>query len=197
MVTEGDDVQDQEILERMQRRVAERRAREVAENAPSATGIRDVLERAKSKFRIYDPEELPQDESELPTGTHKARRAWEKVVGYKALIRERLAQDGPLWLPAYSIISSGSDAVALQYFLRQFNLPDLRVVMDEARAKEDVLNRLEQLGALVFPVDLEERELTRVDAIFKQLRRSGMHRRSPRASLPPRCETIGFRALFP
>lgn len=108
---------------------------------------------------------LLKDESELPTGTHKARRAWEKIVGYKALIRERLAQDGPLWLPAYSIISSGSDAVALQYFLRQFNLPDLRVVMDEARAKEDVLNRLEQLGALVFPVDLEERELTSEDVL--------------------------------
>lgn len=108
---------------------------------------------------------LLKDESELPTGTHKARRAWEKIVAYKNMIKERQAQDGPLWLPAYSIISSGSDAVALQYFLRQFNLPDLRVVMDEARAKEDVIGRLEQLGAIVFPVDLEERELTSEDVL--------------------------------
>ena len=108
---------------------------------------------------------LLKDESELPTGTHKARRAWEKIVDYKNLIKERLVQDGPLWLPAYSIISSGSDAVALQYFLRQFNLPDLRVVMDEARAKEDVIGRLEQLGATVFPVDLEEQELTSDDVL--------------------------------
>lgn len=108
---------------------------------------------------------LLKDESELPTGTHKARRAWEKIVAYKALIKERLAQDGPLTLPAYSIISSGSDAVALQYFLRQFNLPDLRVVMDEARAKEDVIGRLEQLGAIVFPVDLEEHELSSEDVL--------------------------------
>jgi hypothetical protein len=108
---------------------------------------------------------LLKDESELPTGTHKARRAWEWIVRYKIIIKDRLAQGGPMSLPAYSIISSGSDAVALQYFLRQFNLPDLRVVMDEARAKEDVLGRLEQLGALVFPVDLEEHELATDDVL--------------------------------
>ena len=114
---------------------------------------------------INGREVLLKDESELPTGTHKARRAWEKIVDYKNIIKERLSRDGPLWLPAYSIISSGSDAVALQYFLRQFNLPDLRVVMDEARAKEDVIGRLEQLGAIVFPVDLEERELNSEDVL--------------------------------
>ncbi len=114
---------------------------------------------------INGREVLLKDESELPTGTHKARRAWEKIVDYKGVIKERLGRDGPLWLPSYSIISSGSDAAALQYFLRQFNLPDLRVVMDEARAKEDVIGRLEQLGAIVFPVDLEERELTSEDVL--------------------------------
>ncbi len=114
---------------------------------------------------INGREVLLKDESELPTGTHKARRAWEKIVDYKSIIKERLSRDGPLWLPSYSIISSGSDAVALQYFLRQFNLPDLRVVMDEARAKEDVIGRLEQLGAIVFPVDLEEHELTSDDVL--------------------------------
>ncbi|MGH6951871.1 MAG: PLP-dependent lyase/thiolase, partial [Vitreimonas sp.] len=117
------------------------------------------------RLLINGREVLLKDESELPTGTHKARRAWEKIVDYKSRIKERLAQDGPLWLPAYSIVSSGSDAVALQYFLRQFNLPDLRVVMDEARAKEDVIGRLEQLGALVYPVDLEERELSSEDVL--------------------------------
>lgn len=117
------------------------------------------------RLLIDGREVLLKDESELPTGTHKARRAWEKIVAYKSLIKERQAQDGPLWLPAYSIVSSGSDAVALQYFLRQFNLPDLRVVMDEARAKEDVIGRLEQLGALVYPVDLEERELSSDDVL--------------------------------
>jgi hypothetical protein len=117
------------------------------------------------RLRIDGRDVLLKDESELPTGTHKARRAWEKIVAYKAIIKERLAQGGPLHLPAYSIISSGSDAVALQYFLRQFGLPDLRVVMDEARAKEDVISRLEQLGALVFPVDLEEQELASEDVL--------------------------------
>jgi hypothetical protein len=117
------------------------------------------------RLRIGGRDVLLKDESELPTGTHKARRAWEWIVRYKGIIKERLAHGGALWLPAYSIISSGSDAVALQYFLRQFNLPDLHVVMDEARAKEDVLSRLEQLGARVFPVDLEEHELTTEDVL--------------------------------
>lgn len=117
------------------------------------------------RLRINGRDVLLKDESELPTGTHKARRAWEWIVRYKGIIKDRLANGGPLWLPAYSIISSGSDAVALQFFLRQFGLPDLRVVMDEARAKEDVLGRLEQLGALVFPVDLEERELVSDDVL--------------------------------
>jgi len=114
---------------------------------------------------INGREVLIKDESELPTGTHKARRAWEKIVSYRALIKARLAQDGQLWLPGYSIISSGSDAIALQYFLRQFNLPDARVLMDEARAKEDVIGKLEQLGAQVFPVDLEENELASEDVL--------------------------------
>lgn len=117
------------------------------------------------RLRINGRDVLLKDESELPTGTHKARRAWEKIVGYKTVIKERLANGGPMWLPAYSIISSGSDAVALQFFLRQFGLPDLRVVMDQARAKEDVLSRLEQLGAQVFPVDLEEHELASDDVL--------------------------------
>jgi pyridoxal-phosphate dependent enzyme len=117
------------------------------------------------RLNIGGREILLKDESELPTGTHKARRAWEKIVGYKPIIRAELANGGPMWLPAYSIISSGSDAAALQFFLRQFGLPDLRVVMDQARAKEDVLSLLEQLGAQVFPVDLEEHELTSEDVL--------------------------------
>ncbi len=35
------------------------------------------------RLHIDGRDVLLKDESELPTGTHKARRAWEKIVGYK------------------------------------------------------------------------------------------------------------------
>src|ERR1700722_19113512 len=54
-----------------------------------------------------------KDESLNPTGTHKDRMAWEIVVTYRdfLLAKKNGQTSGPL--PAMSIISSGSAAIAI------------------------------------------------------------------------------------
>ena len=71
-----------------------------------------------------------KDESHNLTGTHKDRMAWEIIVTYRdfLLAKKRGQIKGPL--PAMSIISSGSAAIAIQTQLKRYNLPNLRVLAD-------------------------------------------------------------------
>lgn len=72
-----------------------------------------------------------KDESVNPTGTHKDRLAWEIVVTYRYFLEAK--RDGLVTgsLPMMSIISSGSAAIAIQSLLRQYRLPNLKVLVDE------------------------------------------------------------------
>jgi Pyridoxal-phosphate dependent enzyme len=99
-----------------------------------------------------------KDESSNWTGSHKDRMAWEIVVHYRNLIRQRIAEQLPPTLPSASIISNGSAAVAVQSALRWFGLPDLHVLVDEA-ASPEIAERLETIGCSVFATDLESQEL--------------------------------------
>jgi hypothetical protein len=107
-----------------------------------------------------------KNESYNPTGSHKDRMAWEIVKHYKKLIRDRgrsasITQD----LPAASIISSGSAALAIQSMLRQFSLPNLRVLHDEKRTDCRVISRLRSIGCILYPHDLSQKELTSEDVL--------------------------------
>ncbi|HEX5797858.1 MAG TPA: pyridoxal-phosphate dependent enzyme [Candidatus Saccharimonadales bacterium] len=78
-----------------------------------------------------------KDESFNPTGTHKDRMAWEIIVTYRDfLVAKKNGQtDGEL--PAMSIISSGSAAVAIQTQLKRYNLPNLKVLVDHNISEEN------------------------------------------------------------
>src|SRR3989338_7237225 len=71
-----------------------------------------------------------KDESSNPTGTHKDRMAWEIVVTYRDFLLAKKRGQVKSELPAMSIISSGSSAIAIQTQLKKYGLPNLRVLVD-------------------------------------------------------------------
>ena len=99
-----------------------------------------------------------KDESYNPTGTHKDRMAWEIVVTYRdfLLAKQRGQTAGPL--PAMSIISSGSAAVAIQSQLRKYGLPNLKVLVDSNLSGEN-LDRLKRLECEIYTTDLSKKLL--------------------------------------
>lgn len=98
-----------------------------------------------------------KDESVNPTGTHKDRMAWEIVVTYRDfLLAKKRGQIKEL--PRVSIISSGSAAVAIQNRLRNYGLPNLKVLMDAYMESTNV-RQLKKLGCEVYQTDLTKKPL--------------------------------------
>lgn len=105
-----------------------------------------------------------KDESGNPTGTHKDRMAWVILTAYRDLLRARAQgiSTGPL--PAMSVISAGSAALAIQTVLRRFGLPDLKVVT-HASIRAEIVDVLASLGCEVFRTDLHRQSLTPADIL--------------------------------
>lgn len=97
-----------------------------------------------------------KDESHNPTGTHKDRMAWEIVVTYRdfLLAKKRGQTTGPL--PAMSIISSGSAAIAIQTQLQKYRLPNLKVLADSHISPIN-LDAMKELGCEIFKTDLSQK----------------------------------------
>jgi hypothetical protein len=90
-----------------------------------------------------------KDESTNPTGTHKARMAWEVLIKAKRYnIKE------------VSIISSGSAAAAIQHFFNLFKVSTkLKVLMDNL-IKPSIKEALRQMGCEVYETDLSKESLS-------------------------------------
>lgn len=99
-----------------------------------------------------------KDESHNPTGTHKDRMAWEIIVTYRdfLLAGKQTRSDDPL--PAMSIISSGSAAIAIQTQLRKYRLPNLKVLVD-LTIDQMYLDCLHELGCEIYKTDLSIKPL--------------------------------------
>jgi hypothetical protein len=107
---------------------------------------------ASNTFRINVPgftNVWLKDESTNPTGTHKARMAWEVLIKAKRYnIKE------------VSIISSGSAAAAIQHFFNLYKVnTKLKVLMDY-RISEDIKESLRKVGCEVFETDLSKKSFT-------------------------------------
>lgn len=96
-----------------------------------------------------------KDESYNPTGTHKDRMAWEIIVTYKDFLLAKKRGQIKGHLPAMSIISSGSAAIAIQTQLNKYKLPDLRVLVD-ANINRDVLESIKKIGCKIFKTNLSK-----------------------------------------
>jgi len=80
--------------------------------------------------------------------------AWEIIVTYRDLLVAKskgLFEDETL--PPMSLISSGSAAIAIQSALTEFELPDLKVLMDY-KIDTSITEHLESMGAEVYLMDL-------------------------------------------
>jgi hypothetical protein len=97
-----------------------------------------------------------KDESHNPTGTHKDRMAWEIIVTYRDFLLAKKQGQMKGKLPAMSIISSGSAAVAIQTQLRKYDLPNLKVLVD-ASIDGNVLDAIKKLGCEVYMTDLSKK----------------------------------------
>ncbi len=99
-----------------------------------------------------------KDESHNPTGTHKDRMAWEIVVTYKEILEAKRRGQLDAALPQMSIISSGSAAFAIQTQLAKYNLPALKVLMDQA-IDQRTASVLRNIGCEIYKTDLSVRSL--------------------------------------
>ncbi len=97
-----------------------------------------------------------KDESCNPTGTHKDRMAWEMVVTYRDFLLAKRRRQVKYALPAMSIISSGSAAIAIQTELRKYYLPNLKVLVD-ANTNPKVLKSMNKIGCEIFETNLSRK----------------------------------------
>ncbi len=97
-----------------------------------------------------------KDESKNPTGTHKDRMAWEMVVTYRQILLAKKRGQFKGRIPAMSIISSGSAALAIQTQLKKYKLPDLKVLVDRNLDLE-ILKVLKKFSCEIFKTSLSEK----------------------------------------
>jgi Pyridoxal-phosphate dependent enzyme len=90
-----------------------------------------------------------KDESSNPGGTHKARMAWEVLIKSKRYHIKEI-----------SLISSGSAAVAIQYFFNLYGAQTVLKVLVDHRMKPEVKEYLKKLGCKVYETDLSKKPLT-------------------------------------
>jgi hypothetical protein len=100
-----------------------------------------------------------KDESFNPTGTHKDRMAWEIIVTYRDFLIAKKNGQIKDALPAMSIISSGSAAVAIQTQLKKYSLPNLKVLVHQDISEENKKS-IEALGCEVYETDLGKKPLS-------------------------------------
>jgi len=114
---------------------------------------------ATPTYRIKVPEFSNiwlKDESYNPTGTHKDRMAWEIVVTYRDFLLAKKRGQIKEALPAMSIISSGSAAVAIQTQLKKHNLPNLKVLIG-ADIDENILLAMKRIDCEIYKTDLSKK----------------------------------------
>lgn len=90
-----------------------------------------------------------KDESTNPGGTHKARMAWEVLIKAKRYQIKEI-----------SLISSGSAAVAIQYFFNLFGANTVLKVLVDRRMKPEIKQALTDMGCKVYETDLSAKPLT-------------------------------------
>ncbi|MFA6073515.1 MAG: pyridoxal-phosphate dependent enzyme [Candidatus Woesearchaeota archaeon] len=96
-----------------------------------------------------------KDESFNPNGTHKDRMAWEIIVTYKDfLLSKKNNQINKL--PQMSIITSGTAGYVIQKNLKEYNLPNLKCLVDK-NLNVNIKNKLKKIGCEIYETNLSEK----------------------------------------
>lgn len=115
---------------------------------------------------------LKDDSINRYSGTHKDRLAWETVVLYKNLLsaKKRGQLKGPL--PRFSLISSGSAAIATGRMLRHYGLPRLKVLVDK-NLDSKIYEAIEKSHCQMFEIDLSLKPFTSREILILTENRNG------------------------
>src|SRR6478735_5225478 len=90
-----------------------------------------------------------KDESTNPSGTHKSRMAWEVVIKAKRYHIKEI-----------SLISSGSAAMAIQYFFNLYGVSTVLKVLVDYKMNPEIKKHLIDMGCKVYETDLSKKPLT-------------------------------------
>jgi len=117
------------------------------------------------------------------TGTVKDRMSWEIVMAYKDILLSKKEDKikGPL--PQISMISAGTAALAIQYQMRRYGLPNLKVLVD-CKIGEENLEHLKKAGCIIYKTDFSKKCLTGEDILKLTKNESGFDITSNRAFFP-------------
>ena len=122
-----------------------------------------------SKIKIPDSREifLKDESTHRWSGTHKDRMAWEVVVSYlnllEAMLDDRISHRDP---PQFSIISSGSAAIAIGRILYEYGLPPLKVISDNKIGEDEKLcNAIVSSNCELYLHDLKKNEMSSEDIL--------------------------------
>lgn len=99
-----------------------------------------------------------KDESVNLTGTHKDRMAWEVIILYRDFLLAKKHNQLRGTLPHFSIISSGSAAIAIGTLLKKYHLPKLKVLIDSSLDFE-IKKAMKKCHCDIFEVDLSKKPL--------------------------------------
>lgn len=111
------------------------------------------------------------DQGNNPTENHKDWLALNVLEYHKSIlqdIKDRLEADRFELLPSpprYSTISSRNAAVAIQTRFREYDISNLKVLLD-IRVKREVINDLINIGCEIYLVDLRRKELGKMDILM-------------------------------
>ncbi|MBT4191945.1 MAG: PLP-dependent lyase/thiolase [Candidatus Diapherotrites archaeon] len=114
-----------------------------------------------------------KDESINPTGTHKDRMAWEMIVTYRDFLLAKKRQQTKGHLPHMSLITSGSAGIAIQTQLRKYNLPNLKVLVDE-NTNGKIVRALEKLKCEIYTTNLNFKALNWRDILYLTENQNGI-----------------------
>lgn len=92
------------------------------------------------------------------SGTHKDRLAWEVVILYRDLLIAKQNKRSGQALPQFSLISSGSAAIAIGRMLHEYKLPKLKVLVD-IKINQKIYQAIKKSHCEVFTTDLSKEEL--------------------------------------
>jgi hypothetical protein len=116
---------------------------------------------------------LKDDSINKFSGTHKDRLAWEVIILYRNfLLAKKHNQTSNKALPRFSIISSGSSALAIGRMLEHYKLPVLKVLVDK-NIDRSILGAIEASHCEVYKTDLGAKQLSQKDIFLITKNKNG------------------------
>ena len=106
------------------------------------------------------------------SGTHKDRLAWEVVVLYRNFLLSKKIGRIKGQLPRFSIISSGSAAIAIGRMLKDYGLPVLHVLVDK-KLDPKIYKAVKNSHCKVFKTDLSKKPLNSVEILSLTKNKNG------------------------